>query len=395
ANNLFTLSACSGVLPDGTSFDIPKKEPSPAPKSFSEHFSHETQTLDVFLALPVIVEGKDNIGLAGGESQPSVRYRSKPRTVTDEVFGGQKKEIDVGSYNFVILFGDESQDNYSVVQIGKLTRNPDGRIIFRDKFIPPLLHLGGSPYLMEILRSLLELLLAKISSLSQGRKQIEGGFAEFGTKEETAFRLLQTLNTYAPLINHHHLVPSVHPFELFTLLTQFTGSLCTFSSQVSIKNLPRYDHHNLTGTFERFAEIIRNVLGADISAGAVPLPIQQVKPSTYMAKAPDPKLLGTARFYFGFCAAVPEKELIVNVIQTIKIASPDKLDMLISTAMPGVQLMHTSQLPEKLPTKPGYLYFTFDQQSELWQFIRGAGAIGFYFPHTYPDLQMEIVAVKE
>ncbi|MBD3347370.1 MAG: type VI secretion system baseplate subunit TssK [Chitinivibrionales bacterium] len=395
ANNLFTLTRCSGVLPDGTSFDMPKKMHLSAPRSFSEHFSHELQSLDVFLALPVAIEGKDNVGLVGGETQATVRYRSKAHAITDEVFGGQKKEIDLGDYNFVTLFGDESQDNYSVIPIGKLVRNPEGRIVLKDKYIPPLLHISGSSYLMELIRGLLELLLAKISSLSQGRRQIEGGFAEFGSKEETAFRLLQTLNTFTPLLNHSHMAPRIHPYDLFALLTQFAGALCTFSSQVAINNLPRYDHQNLTATFERFAEIMRAVLGADISAGSVPFPIQQIKPSTYVAQGPDPKLLSTAKFYFGFSANAPEKELIVNVLQTIKISSPDKLDILISSAMPGVQLMHTSHLPEKLPTKPGFLYFTFDQQSELWHQIRAVGAIGFYFPHTFTDLQMEIVALKQ
>jgi type VI secretion system protein ImpJ len=257
------------------------------------------------------------------------------------------------------------------------------------------LQIGASQPVLNMFRSLLELLLAKITALSSGRKQVEGGFAGFSGSEETPFRLLQTLNTYTPLLNHYHSFPTVHPFDVFCLLTQFAGALCTFSAEVSLKNLPRYDHANVATTFVLLVKAIRTVLEADIQAGCVPVPIEAVNQATYVCKIPDEKLLTVAKFFLGVSAKVQEKELIIGVLQRVKMCSRNKLDLLISSAMPGLQLRHTLHPPQDLSTKPGFVYFSLDQQGDFWQQIKATGNIAFYFPNNYPELKLEMLALKD
>ncbi len=393
-SNLISITRARGVLPDGVAFDVPLKGPLPIPRSFVDHFTPERQSLDVFMALPYVIEGKPDVASVQSEGQ-NTRFSGKEISVTDEVFGVQKKNVEIGSYNFRILFSDETIDDHASLPICRLVRNASGQIALDEKFIPPLLYCCASPFIGAQLRSMLEILLAKITNLSASRKQVDGGFAEFSGAEETAFRLLYTLNTYTPLINHHHLANETHPFELFTLLTQFLGALCTFSSSISIRNLPRYDHASFGAVLDRFMQLLRTILNAEISAGSVIMPLEQVRPSTYVARCPDPRLFtSNARFYFAISATAPEKELIVGVVSRVKSCSPDKLDMLIASAMPGVQLMHTSRPPEALSTKPGYHYFSFDQQSDLWKGVALSASIAIYFPNNYSDLKLEIVALK-
>ncbi|MGB7569928.1 MAG: type VI secretion system baseplate subunit TssK [Chitinivibrionales bacterium] len=394
-NGQISITRCGGRLPDGVIFNIPKEDTAPPARSFAEHFTHEQQFLDVFLALPLCIEGKANVASAAVDGQSVARYRGRELAVVDEVLGSQKKQIDVGLSNFIVLFGDESLDNHASIQIGKLVRSSSGAIELFAGFVPPLLQVGASPVLMNHLRSLLELLLAKSAALSQGRKQVEGGFAEFSAGEETSFRLLQTVNTFAPLLNHYHFTPTVHPFEAFCLLTQCGGALCTFSSEVSLKNLPRYDHDNLAATFLQLSKVIRTVLEADISAGCVSVPLEKINQTTYVCKIPDEKLLSVARFFLGVSAKAQEKELVVGVLQRIKLCSRNRLDLLISSAMPGLQLIHVLRPPEGLSTKPGFAYFSLDQQGDFWQDIKASGTMGFYFPNNYAELKIEMLALKE
>jgi type VI secretion system protein ImpJ len=394
-NNLFTLTRCSGILPDGCSFSIPREDTPPPSRSFSDHFSHDQQFLDVYLALPLVKDGKPNVSSAVSEAHHQFRYRSKMAGIADDVFGTQRKEIEVGLYNFQILFGDESLDNFANVQIARLKRAANGQISLQDTYIQPLLQIGGSRFLMVQIRSLLEMLLAKCNTLAQGRRQVEGGFAEFASSEETAFRLLETMMTYTPLLNYHLASPQAHPFDIYSLLMTFAGALSTFSSDFSIKDFPRYDHHQLTATFGGLIRIIRMVLEADISAGCVPIPIEQVNQATYIANVPDNRLFTTAKFFFGVSAKVSEKELILGVAQRIKMSSRDRIDLLISSAMPGLTLMHNTRPPEGLSTKPGFLYFTLDQQGQFWESIRSTGSIAFYFPNNFPELKMEMLALKD
>ena len=395
SNGLFSVTRCSGMLPDGVAFSMPKEDPPPAARSFTDHFAHDQQSLDVYLALPLVAEGKANVVSSALEGQAAARFRSRTVSVGDEVLGAQRKEIDVGAYNFVLLFADESLDNHASFQVGKLARNQSGSVELVPSFVPPLLSIGASPFMLSVLRSLLELLLAKITSLSQGRRQVEGGFAEFTGGEETPFRLLQTLNTFTPLLTHYHSFPSVHPYEVFCLVTQFAGALCTFSSEVSIRNLPRYDHANLSATFAALVKILRTVLEADIQAGCVPVPIEQINQATFVCKIPDEKLLSVAKFFLGVSAKVQEKELVVGALQRIKMCSRNRLDLLISSAVPGLPLKHTLHPPQGLSTKPGFVYFSLDQQGDFWNQIKATGNIAFYFPNNYPELKMEMLALKE
>jgi type VI secretion system protein ImpJ len=334
ANQLLQLSRCRGVLPDGTYFDMPREDVAPPVRSFKDHFSPEQQSLDVYLGLPMVAEGKANVTF-GQTGVGEVRYRAKSLQTVDEVSSGNKKEIEVGSANFSILFGDESLDNHATIRIAQLIRNSSGQIILSESHVPPALHIAASPYVLNEIRNVIQILMARIASLSQGRKQVEGGFAAFSSSEETAFRLLQTLNTYTPLINHHHFIPTIHPFDLYCLLNQFVGSLCTFSMEQSIAQLPRYDHHDLAGTFGQLFKMIRGILEADISAGCISLPLEQLNQATYLCKVPDQKLFSTAKFYLGISARAQEKELIVGVATRVKMCARERLDLLISSAMPG------------------------------------------------------------
>lgn len=394
ANGTFALTACSGVFPDGTFFSIPREDDPPQPRSFADRLSHEQQECDVHLSLPLVMDNRPNAAPAEGLAA-QCRYRVQSITVPDEVTGSQQKQIDAGSYNLGIVFGGESLDNCTSLRIARLKRNPSGRFEVQEDFIPPLARIGGSGFLLGRMRSLLEMLLAKSSALSAGRKEAAGGKATFSSAEETAFRLLETINTHTPLLNHYHVEPQVHPFDLFRLLTQFAGALTAFSSDVSLKDLPRYDHHNLSGTFEGLFRLIRTVLEADIDAACVQIPLDQVNAATWVCKPPSGRILTESRLFLGVSARVGEKELIIGVAQRIKMSSRDRLDLLISSAMPGLPLIHVAHPPEGLSTKPGFLYFALDQQSQFWRTIQTAGSIAFYFPNNYPELKLEMLALRQ
>jgi type VI secretion system protein ImpJ len=393
ANGAFSVTKAQGIMPDGTYFNIPKQDTSPPVRPFEDHFAIDQQSLDVFFSVPMIAENKVNV-CDSTESKLAMRYSNQKISVTDEVYGKQKKEIEVAGYNFEILFGDESRDDYSSMQIARLVRTSNNQIVNDESYVPPLLHLSASYMVMNKIRSLIELLHAKSTSLSQGRRVKEGGFAEFASSEQTVFSLLYTINTYTPLLNYHHFVPEKHPYDLFLFLLQFTGSLCSFSSQIKIKMLPKYEHTNIYTVFSTYDRLIRKILGADISAGCVNIPIEQVGPANYLCKVRDDSLFSVGEFYFCVAGDISKKELIVGTLSRIKMCSRDKLELLIPSAMPGLPLIHTSRPPQGLSTKPGFVYFKLDQRGPFWDGIKTSGTIAFYFPHHYRDLQMEMLALK-
>lgn len=394
SNGQFFLKRCSGILPDGTPFFMPEEVSLPVSRSFTNHFSHDRLVLDVYLALPLIGEGRENV--AGEETgrHDLCRFISQVSEVGDEVNGEQKKEIELGKLNFTVLFEGELSDNYSVLQIARLKRSSTGRVDLQEDYIPPLLRISASRYLKNEIRGLLEILLAKCNNLSQGRKQGRGGMAEFPASEENAFRLLWTLNSFTPLLNYYYASSSVHPCDLFSTLVMFAGGLSTFSFDISPVNFPLYDHNNLSAVFKTLFKSVRSILDLGISAGCINVPVEQVSPSVYVCKIPDERVLSNSKLFLGIWAGIPEKELIVSSLQRIKMCSQEKLDLLISSAMPGLTLMHMPNPPEGLSRKDGFIYFSLDQQSHLWSAMKSSASVAFYFPNNYPDLKIEMLALE-
>lgn len=395
ANGRIVLSRCSGVLPDGTVFDCPDADPAPPDRSFADRFGPRQQSLDIYLALPVVVEGAANVGGPAGDVRGPVRYRASTVPVHDDALGLGAKEIELGTKNLAIRFGDESLDGFSALPVARLVRTPNGEPVVDRKYVPPCLQLAASPWVNEALRGVLELLHARIASLSQARRQRGGGVATFDSRDETAYRMLQVLNAFVPLLMHYHESGRAHPRELYCALVQLCGSLCTFSADHSAAELGRYEHEKLMPVFERLFSVIRAVLGADFGASCLRFALEPAGPAVYACTVDDQRLYDEARFFLGVKADASEKDLVLHVLQRTKMSSRERLDMLIASAMPGLQLVHVPRPPERLAAKPSYVYFALGQRGDVWDGIRANGRPALYFPNDYRSLDMELLALRE
>lgn len=394
ANKTLSLQSASGVFPDGTFFSIPETGPVPLARNFSDLLSYKQQSLMVYLALPLTLPGQASV-LESRISSFSARYVSSRQNITDEVSGEQNKEIELAKANYCILFEGEALDNFTTLPLARLSRTTSGQIVLDKDFIPPLLSIDSSETLDNQLRSLLELLIAKSSFLSQNRKHLKSGLAEFPPSELTSMALLKTINTSIPVINSFFTSSKVHPYELYLSLIQLAGALSTFSSNINVTELPSYNHSSMEKVFPLIFNSIRDILETDLSAGCVQIPFSEISPATYLFSINNQKLFESASFFIGISAEIPEKELITISLPRIKIASRNQLDVLIQSAMPGLPLMYVSSPPPKLSSKPGYSYFALSRHNNHWEMIKTTGTMAMYFPHKIPGLKMEMMAVTE
>ncbi len=394
ANKTLSLQHASGIFPDGTFFSIPETGPVPLARNFSDFLSYKQKSLMVYLALPLIMPGQASVQESRTSSFP-VRYISSRQSISDEVSGEQNKEIELAKANYCILFEGEALDNFTTLPLARLTRTINGQVVLDKDFIPPLLSIDISETLYNRLSSLLELLIAKSSFLSQNRKHLKSGLAEFPPSEMTSMALLKTINTSIPVINSFFTSSKVHPYELYLVLIQLAGALTTFSCNINVTELPAYEHGSMEKVFTVIFDSIRDILETDISAGCVQVPFSEISPATYLFTINNLKLLQSASFFIGLSADIPEKELITFSLPRIKIASRNQLDILIQSAMPGLPLMYVSSPPPKLSSKPGYSYFALSKNSTHWEMIKTTGTMAMYFPNKIPGLKMEMMALTE
>jgi type VI secretion system protein ImpJ len=60
-----------------------------------------------------------------------------------------------------------------------------------------------------------------------------------------------------------------------------------------------------------------------------------------------------------------------------------------------VPLRHTPTPPPQLRVLPGYIYFELDRSAPDWQEIYDAPAMGVFVADDWPNLKLELWAVKQ
>jgi type VI secretion system protein ImpJ len=387
----FTLYRCSGVLPDGLTVQVPGEDDAPESRPVKAFFAPSAESLDVYLAIQTQHPDAVSVNLDNGTSNRTVRYQMEMTHVQDETTGGNENDIPVARKSFQILFGGESLDDKVYIKIAELGRTTTGEISVRETFVAPAISVNASAVLMAILHRILEMLSAKSSALSQQRRHI----AEFGASDVANFWLLHTVNSYVPILSHFYLTPERHPEILYMALAQLVGELGTFSLQADPREVPRYNHEDLFKTFDELEQKIRFLLDTIIPSKYVIIPLIKTPELWYAGEIYDDRLLANAQFYLAANAQVAPTRLIEDVPAKSKISSPDEIGALIGRAVPGVSLTHEPIPPTAIPVKPGYKYYTLHGKGRWWDAICKARKLALYLPDEFPDLKVELVAVRE
>jgi type VI secretion system protein ImpJ len=355
----------------------------------------EQQSVDVYLALPLALEGRPNVLGEGADAGSIARYRSRNTELCDGVSGGGRKAIELGAAEYALRFGDESLDNYTALRVARLRRQPDGKVIVDRTDIPAVLWIGASSILIEQLGALVQSILARVANLAAARKQGGDGSARFGERDGNVSRMSHILNAHAPMLMQHLEAGTVHPYELYRDLAMLCGALCAFSAGSGPADVPRYDHDELGKVFAALMDMIRSVVATDFETACVRLPVTEVGPAVYACDVPGEQVLDAGKVFLGVSAGMPTRELVVRVLQGIKVSSRDRLELLVSSALPGLRLMHVPNPPESLPTRPSYVYFALDKHNGLWDGVRTSGALAMYLPGEYPALDIEVLVLRD
>src|SRR4051812_46265858 len=202
ASGSFALAAAAGILPDGLLFDMPGSEDMPPPRPLEGAFAADQEWLDVYLGIPEYRYGGHNV--SGLNRDRDARYRAGELLRRDETTGQSERPIQVARRNFRLMFGGESLDGTSALRIARITRSATGDYQLDPRFVPPLVDITASDHLMAIARRLVEILSAKSTTLSAGRRQKNQSLAEFGVADVATFWLLYSINNVLPELRHIH-----------------------------------------------------------------------------------------------------------------------------------------------------------------------------------------------
>jgi len=393
ANGQFTLWKCRGFMPDGLAFNIPEDDPAPLSRSVKEVFRPTDSRLLACLTIPLERDKGRNCRMGEETDTRESRHILKNIEVTDDNTGTDERTIGVGQANFQIRFGTESLEDLSVLKVAEIVRASDGSFILSDRFIPPSLSLDGSSVLPSTLRRLVELLVARTSSLSASLTGFQPGD---GSPQDLRFFLaLKTLNTFVPVINHFYSIARIHPEQLYRKLLELAGQLTTFLPEggVQPRNFPLYDHDNLSECFSQLDLQIRMALdGLVPSAKYVRIPLEKKGESLYVGRSIDPSLFQKARFFLIVSGDLPERRMIDEIPNNFRVASPDIMPMLLSSFQKALVLKYVSSPPPGIPKGEGACFFQLDAAGPFWEAIVRSSALAVFVPKEWTHLAVEVVA---
>lgn len=403
ANGSVQLLSCRGVMPDGLWIDIPTTCPAPEARPVEDHFSPTEDHLDVYLGVPSTRIGSANFQnpefTSNKKNGETVRYLQDAKSVFDETNGANEQQLAFAIPNFKLIFGDETLEGYDVIKIAELERTSTGRLTLSESYVPPALNIGASAWLSDLVRQMIEFLIAKTRALGERRKQGGGGQAVFTTDDGMVLWLLPALNSIIPIMTHLYKQRITHPERLYSELASLAGALTTLVFDRASKDIQQYDHKDLYATFSKLDIDIRLLLEKIDPQRYVPIPLIQERPAVYTGRVNDDQLLREAEFYLAVGAQVPENKIIERVPFAIKIADREGIDVIINQALRGVSVTHVPP-PGQIPTRVGLQYFRLDRNDldialkRFWDRIIAFKSISIWVADEFPEAKLELYAVK-
>lgn len=389
ADGQLAVTRASGIFPDGLLFDIPGPDQPPPSKALAEFFDPGVRDLDIYLTVPDYkLKGLNvaGLGLVAGS-----RYLAEISNVRDENTGTGERPIQIARKNLRLLAANETREGSSALRIANVERTEAGAFRLNPRFVPPLLEVRANDYLRGLVNGILEILSAKSTQLAGGRRQKNESKADFTTSDIASFWLLYTVNSHIPVLSHLLQGQRCHPEELFSELTALGASLTTFSNTVRPRDLPLYDHLNLSKVFADLEQKLRLLLESVVDKNVVSLPLKQVKNTIYATAIDQDKYFANTRMYLAFSADTTEESIIRKVPQLVKASSASQIEQLINMALPGITLSHATIPPSAIPVKMKYQYFSLNQAGPAWEAVLRSRNFAAHVPGELLNPQMELI----
>lgn len=388
-NGQFQLTDYSVIFPDGT---IATHGPDEIPLSCTVTADSDGKA-SVYIAVPA---NQTVSGISGyRESAQLPGNKGQYQEITDEYDHARTREVLLSSPHVHLLTDADSRDAFVSIKLAQLIAEGDERFRIDEDYIPPSARIRGSQELLKTIDRLLEVMRAKIRALSERRRQRNENVAEFSNADVAHFWLLNNLNSTVPELSFLRDQSEHHPEQLFLVLSHLAGSLCTFSLNHSVESLPRYVHTELGSVFKNLEKMLRDLIDTVIPSNFSTTQLQRETDSLYSASQFDWQVLDSATFYLGVQINNEDKKWIEQFERLAKMGSRESIEMIVSSAMPGVRIHHEHRPPSQLPIRSKFEYFRVDSSGEFWDAVIRSSTVAVYVPQTFAGAAIELMCVQE
>lgn len=384
------LASASGILPDGTVFDVPGDAVAPVPLEIPAG----ARDVLVVLAVPLERPGARVADIAGAAAPDAaaLRFAVSDVAVGDNTLGSDSRaDMQVGAPNLRLLLARDATDAYATLGVVRVVeRRADNRVELDRTYVPPLLQATQSAVLASLLQDIVGLLHQRGQALAARMTQPGKG----GVSEIADFLLLQTVNRHAPMFTHLAQASLLHPERLYAAMLALAGDLAAFRETRRPPDFPLYRHDELDASFRPVMADIRLSLSMVMEQSAIAIPLQDRRHGVRVAAIGDLELLRTANFVLAVGAQMPSETLRVRFPTQVKVGPAERIRDLVNLQLPGVGLRALPVAPRQIPFHAGFNYFELDRSAELWRQLERTGNLVIHIAGEFPGLELECWAIR-
>lgn len=391
AQGTLRLLEVSAVFPGGEMYAAPEGATLP-PALALQDLPVGVSEVTAYLALPRLAPYGRNL-TASNTTANAGRYEQANEQTPDLFTDAAEGEVAYLIPAVRLLTEDQAQDAFEVIAVARLKRSSTGGFEVDDQYMTPSVNLDAMPNLQLKLRQLLEALSAKVQGMQETHREPSKDIVEFRAGDIASFWLLHTSNTACASLSHLFQHPGLHPERVYQELLRLAGALLTFSKTHQLADLPPYEHTNPGPGFNTLFSIIHALVDTVISARYFSIPLVQVKPAYHQGRLDNERIDASATLYLGVAAEMAGTELAEAVPRTVKLGSPDIVEKLVTSSMPGVTLSYTPVPPSAIPVRPGMLYFAVEPRGAIYDQMLKSQTVTVFIPNGLPELKLELIAL--
>ena len=381
----FALSSAVGVFEDGTPFAIPGETDHPPPLDLPD----STRNAVVYLAAPIRQPGAVEITMNGSEGRYALREFEAYDTHSASP---QPAPLLIGRLRLRYMLESEERAGYLCIGLARVTEvASDRRATLDERWIPPALVCSATLPLSGLVTEFSGMLNQRGEALA-ARLTAPGSR---GVAEVADFLLLQSVNRWQKLLAHWADAGNIHPEDLYSAFVQMAGELATFTEVTRRPNAyPAYRHDDLQRSFAPVVADLRRSLSAVLEQNAIAIPLQERRHGVRVGSIVDRSILRGASFVLSVQADMPTEQLQRLFPSQVKIGAVEHIRELVNVLLPGIAVRPLPVAPRQIPFFAGASYFELDRNSPHWQQMQASGGFAIFVAGEFPNLRMELWAIR-
>lgn len=378
----------SGILPDGTFFDLKSQEDS---NLIIDVKSTDSNKL-IYLALPTYVQDSDEVHF---EEQKSISTRYKAKTVHSmpNTNAGETSSSDilVSRYNFSVLLEDNINESYIKIPIGKIgSVSTSGSVSLDESFTPTYYHFSGSKNLVSKLDELLSTISFRAEKLANKISNSTLQATEIGN-----YLMLQLLNKSESRFNFLLTQDKIHPDIVFLELVSLAGELAIFmKKEKRLSSQITYKHEEQSSCFDMILEELKSMLTMVLEQNSISLAIEKRKYGIYISALNDKEMVKKSSFIFAVSADVPNQKIKEVLTTSLKIGTVETIKDLVNYHLVGYKIRALSTPPKEIPYRVNQLYFSLELNDENKKELLKSAGFAFHLSSELPNVNYSLWAIK-